>query len=161
MLDGPASVFLQMAEYKESTRCGSFMTLSSSLGQILLQLHTGIRYILHASSRPCKLYLLFGSFCWCSPFIFICLCSNYDNLLMWFRHSVLDKTWKEYWIGGVLIQNSHAFDIIHTVRTLPPFVCPICKLVVYLMNCFDIGTACFSIYTTYIEWQNPVRFSLL
>lgn len=42
MLDGPASVFLQVAEYKESTKCGSFTALSSSLGQILMQLHTGM-----------------------------------------------------------------------------------------------------------------------
>ncbi|KAL6349295.1 hypothetical protein AAG906_033951 [Vitis piasezkii] len=39
MLDGPSSVFLQVAEYKESTKCGSFTALSSSLGQILMQLH--------------------------------------------------------------------------------------------------------------------------
>lgn len=42
MLDGHASVFLQVAEYKESTKCGSFTALSSSLGQILMQLHTGM-----------------------------------------------------------------------------------------------------------------------
>uniref|UniRef100_A0A5B7A0N8 Putative HEAT repeat-containing protein 6 n=1 Tax=Davidia involucrata TaxID=16924 RepID=A0A5B7A0N8_DAVIN len=46
MLDGPASVFLQVAEYKESSKCGSFTALSSSLGQILMQLHTGILYFL-------------------------------------------------------------------------------------------------------------------
>ncbi|KAK3011803.1 hypothetical protein RJ639_012504 [Escallonia herrerae] len=39
MLDGPASIFLQVAECKESTKCGSFMALSSTLGQILMQLH--------------------------------------------------------------------------------------------------------------------------
>jgi hypothetical protein len=43
MLDGPSSVFLQVAEYKESTKWGSFMALSSSLGRILMQLHTGSR----------------------------------------------------------------------------------------------------------------------
>ncbi|CAK7357536.1 unnamed protein product [Dovyalis caffra] len=43
MLDGPSSVFMQVAEYKESTKWGSFMALSSSLGQILMQLHTGNR----------------------------------------------------------------------------------------------------------------------
>lgn len=45
MLEGPASVFLQVAEYKESTKLGSFTALSSSLGQILMQLHTGIYLI--------------------------------------------------------------------------------------------------------------------
>lgn len=42
MLDGPASVFLQVAEFRESSRCGSFTALSSSLGHILMQLHSGI-----------------------------------------------------------------------------------------------------------------------
>jgi hypothetical protein len=42
MLDGPSSIFLQVAEYKGSSKFGSFMALSSSLGQILMQLHTGI-----------------------------------------------------------------------------------------------------------------------
>ncbi|XP_076881431.1 uncharacterized protein LOC143529544 [Bidens hawaiensis] len=46
MLEGPASVFLQVAEYKESTKLGSFTALSSSLGQILMQLHTGILYLI-------------------------------------------------------------------------------------------------------------------
>ncbi|PHU28230.1 hypothetical protein BC332_00323 [Capsicum chinense] len=41
MLDAPPSVFLQVAEFKESAKCGSFMALSSSLGQILMQLHSG------------------------------------------------------------------------------------------------------------------------
>ncbi|KAF8379868.1 hypothetical protein HHK36_027333 [Tetracentron sinense] len=35
---------IQVAEYKESTKCGSFTALSSTLGQILMQLHTGILY---------------------------------------------------------------------------------------------------------------------
>lgn len=43
MLDAPVSVFLQMAEYRESTKRESYMSLSSSLGQILVQLHTGIQ----------------------------------------------------------------------------------------------------------------------
>ncbi|XP_075649880.1 uncharacterized protein LOC142620392 [Castanea sativa] len=38
MLDGPSTIFLQVAEYKESSKYGSFMALSSSLGQILMQL---------------------------------------------------------------------------------------------------------------------------
>ncbi|XP_010251003.1 PREDICTED: HEAT repeat-containing protein 6 isoform X2 [Nelumbo nucifera] len=51
MLDRPSSVFLQVAEYKESTRCGSFTPLSSSLGQILMQLHTGILYLLQRETH--------------------------------------------------------------------------------------------------------------
>ncbi|KAI7744521.1 hypothetical protein M8C21_023787 [Ambrosia artemisiifolia] len=46
MLEGPASVFLQVAEYKESTKLGSFTALSSSLGQILMQLHTGVLHLI-------------------------------------------------------------------------------------------------------------------
>lgn len=46
LLDGHALVFLQVAEYKETAKCGSFTTLSSSLGQILMQLHTGIFYLI-------------------------------------------------------------------------------------------------------------------
>lgn len=41
MLEGQALVLTQVAEYKESSKRGSFTTLSSSLGQILMQLHTG------------------------------------------------------------------------------------------------------------------------
>jgi len=41
MLEGQALVLIQVAEYKESSKRGSFTTLSSSLGQILMQLHTG------------------------------------------------------------------------------------------------------------------------
>lgn len=41
MLDGPSTVFLQVAEYKEYIKCGSFMPLSSSYGHILMQLHNG------------------------------------------------------------------------------------------------------------------------
>jgi hypothetical protein len=43
MMDGPSSIFLQVAEYKESTKYGSFMPLSNSLGLILMQLHTGFQ----------------------------------------------------------------------------------------------------------------------
>lgn len=46
MLEGHSSVFLQVAEHKVSVKCGSFTTLSSSLGQILMQLHTGIMYLI-------------------------------------------------------------------------------------------------------------------
>ncbi|KAI3924539.1 hypothetical protein MKX01_037979 [Papaver californicum] len=45
MLDGVSSFFLQVAEYKESTKRGSYTALSSSLGQILMQLHTGILHM--------------------------------------------------------------------------------------------------------------------
>ncbi|KAG8381705.1 hypothetical protein BUALT_Bualt05G0000500 [Buddleja alternifolia] len=41
MLDGPASVSLQVAEFRGPSRCGSFTALSSSLGHILVQLHSG------------------------------------------------------------------------------------------------------------------------
>ncbi|KAJ4711744.1 HEAT repeat-containing protein 6 [Melia azedarach] len=46
MMDGPSTVFLQVAEYKESIKYGSFMPLSSSLGRILMQLHNGILYLI-------------------------------------------------------------------------------------------------------------------
>ncbi|KAK3025161.1 hypothetical protein RJ639_043047 [Escallonia herrerae] len=52
MLDGPASIFLQVAEYKESTKCGSFMALSSTLGQILMQLHAGLLHLIRHESHP-------------------------------------------------------------------------------------------------------------
>ncbi|CAA6673707.1 unnamed protein product [Spirodela intermedia] len=41
ILEFNSSVFLQVAEYKESSKCGSFTTLSCSLGQILMQIHRG------------------------------------------------------------------------------------------------------------------------
>ncbi|THG16207.1 hypothetical protein TEA_002769 [Camellia sinensis var. sinensis] len=59
MLDGPASVFLQVAELKESTKCGSFTALSSSLGQILMQLHTGILYLIQHETHGGLLASLF------------------------------------------------------------------------------------------------------
>lgn len=43
MLGGPSSVFLQVAEYKESSKYGSYTALSISLGHILMQLHTGLK----------------------------------------------------------------------------------------------------------------------
>ncbi|XP_064972481.1 uncharacterized protein LOC135616794 isoform X3 [Musa acuminata AAA Group] len=46
MLDGHSLTLSQVAEYKESSKCGSFTTLSSSLGQKLMQLHTGLLYLL-------------------------------------------------------------------------------------------------------------------
>ncbi|KDP25186.1 hypothetical protein JCGZ_20342 [Jatropha curcas] len=59
MLDGPSSVFLQVAEYKESSRWGSFMALSSSLGRILMQLHTGILFLIQHESSSRLLQSLF------------------------------------------------------------------------------------------------------
>ncbi|XP_022722364.1 HEAT repeat-containing protein 6 isoform X2 [Durio zibethinus] len=59
MMDGPATVFLQVAEYKESTKCGSFMALSSSLGQILMQLHTGILHLIQHETNSRLLVLVF------------------------------------------------------------------------------------------------------
>ncbi|KAL4324142.1 hypothetical protein GQ457_11G032090 [Hibiscus cannabinus] len=59
MMDGPATVFLQVAEYKESTKLGSFMALSSSLGQILMQLHTGILYLIRHETNSRLLVLVF------------------------------------------------------------------------------------------------------
>ncbi|XP_041993449.1 HEAT repeat-containing protein 6-like isoform X1 [Salvia splendens] len=52
MLDGPASVPLQVAEFKEHSKHGSFTTLSSSLGHILMQLHSGTLYLIkHETSN--------------------------------------------------------------------------------------------------------------
>ncbi|XVE58219.1 hypothetical protein DITRI_Ditri04bG0152400 [Diplodiscus trichospermus] len=62
MMDGPATVFLQVAEYKESTKCGSFVALSSSLGQILMQLHTGILYLIQHETNSRLLVLVFKVF---------------------------------------------------------------------------------------------------
>ncbi|TQE12831.1 hypothetical protein C1H46_001477 [Malus baccata] len=51
MLDGPSSVFLEVAEFKESSKRGSFKALSSSLGHILMQLHTGILYLIQRETH--------------------------------------------------------------------------------------------------------------
>ncbi|XP_044485404.1 HEAT repeat-containing protein 6 isoform X2 [Mangifera indica] len=59
MMDGPSSVFLQVAEYKESFKYGSFMALSSSLGQILMQLHSGIVYLIQRETHDRLLTSLF------------------------------------------------------------------------------------------------------
>ncbi|XP_031288205.1 uncharacterized protein LOC116146912 [Pistacia vera] len=59
MMDGPSSIFLQVAEYKESSKYGSFMALSSSLGQILMQLHNGIIYLIQRESHHRLLTSLF------------------------------------------------------------------------------------------------------
>ncbi|GBG68634.1 hypothetical protein CBR_g3175 [Chara braunii] len=45
MLDGPARIFLQAAEWKTLARKQQpFTSLSSTLGQIVVQLHTGLQY---------------------------------------------------------------------------------------------------------------------
>ncbi|XP_010436900.1 PREDICTED: HEAT repeat-containing protein 6 isoform X2 [Camelina sativa] len=59
MMDGPSSIFLQVAEYKESTKYGSFMPLSNSLGRILMQLHTGILHLIHSDNHGRLLTQLF------------------------------------------------------------------------------------------------------
>ncbi|EXC28324.1 hypothetical protein L484_011828 [Morus notabilis] len=56
MLDGPSSVFLQVAEYKEPSKCGSFTALSISLGHILMQLHTGFHEAEMKSGVLCSLF---------------------------------------------------------------------------------------------------------
>lgn len=45
MLEGPSRAFMQMAEFRESGKFGSFMTLSCSLGQIVLQLQRGLTHL--------------------------------------------------------------------------------------------------------------------
>ncbi|KAH9316862.1 hypothetical protein KI387_018631, partial [Taxus chinensis] len=59
MLEGPSSVFLQVAEYKESTKAGSFTTLSSSLGQILIQLHAGFIHLVQTECHSGMLMMIF------------------------------------------------------------------------------------------------------
>ncbi|KAI9092290.1 hypothetical protein K1719_027790 [Acacia pycnantha] len=59
ILDGLSSIFLQVAEYKEPSKFGSYTALSSSLGQILLQLHRGILYLLQHEANARLLALLF------------------------------------------------------------------------------------------------------
>lgn len=59
MLEGPSSVFLQVAEYKESAKSGSFTTLSSALGQILMQLHAGLLHLVLNESHSGLLMTIF------------------------------------------------------------------------------------------------------
>ncbi|GAB2277718.1 hypothetical protein Dimus_012421 [Dionaea muscipula] len=59
MLDGPSAVALQVAEYRESSKCGSYMAFSSSLGQILVQLHTAILYLIQRETHTGLLTSLF------------------------------------------------------------------------------------------------------
>ncbi|KAJ4977070.1 hypothetical protein NE237_002176 [Protea cynaroides] len=59
MLEEPSSNFLQAAEYKESNKRGSFTAFSISLGQILMQLHTGILYLIHHETHSGLLVSVF------------------------------------------------------------------------------------------------------
>ncbi|GER28444.1 ARM repeat superfamily protein [Striga asiatica] len=59
LLDGPASVSLQVAEFKGHSKCGSFTALSSSLGHILMQLHTGTLYLIKHETHGRMLALSF------------------------------------------------------------------------------------------------------
>ncbi|KAJ0964271.1 hypothetical protein J5N97_029393 [Dioscorea zingiberensis] len=59
MLDGHTLFFLQVAEYKGSVKCGSFTTLSTSLGHILMQLHKGILYLIQHQTHSGLLASLF------------------------------------------------------------------------------------------------------
>ncbi|KAK4433593.1 HEAT repeat-containing protein 6 [Sesamum alatum] len=59
MLDGPASISLQIAEFRGHTRCGSFTPLSSSLGHILMQLHSGTLYLIKHETNSRLLALSF------------------------------------------------------------------------------------------------------
>ncbi|XP_010934593.1 uncharacterized protein [Elaeis guineensis] len=59
MLDKHSSVLLQVAEYRDASKCGSFTTLSSSLGQKLMQLHTGLLYLIQRETHSGLLTSLF------------------------------------------------------------------------------------------------------
>ncbi|KAK6115494.1 hypothetical protein DH2020_007763 [Rehmannia glutinosa] len=59
LLDGPASVSLQVAEFKGRSKCGSFTALSSSLGHILMQLHSGTLYLIKHETNSRMLALSF------------------------------------------------------------------------------------------------------
>ncbi|KAL2653181.1 hypothetical protein R1flu_021309 [Riccia fluitans] len=45
MLESPARAYLQVAEHRDVARSKSFTTLSSSLGQLVIQLHIGAHVI--------------------------------------------------------------------------------------------------------------------
>uniref|UniRef100_A0A803LBC3 DUF295 domain-containing protein n=1 Tax=Chenopodium quinoa TaxID=63459 RepID=A0A803LBC3_CHEQI len=89
MLEEPSSVALQVAEYRDSTKCGSYMALSSSMGQILMQLTQ-----VYTRSELFMLRICF----------LLILCA------------ILDSTREAYWTIDFLVQDSHAVDIIHTVN---------------------------------------------
>ncbi|KAG0593233.1 hypothetical protein M758_1G307300 [Ceratodon purpureus] len=45
MLEGPVRAFLQVAEYRQLAQKAPFTTLSGTLGQIVIQLHTGLVHV--------------------------------------------------------------------------------------------------------------------
>ncbi|KAL2926931.1 HEAT repeat-containing protein 6 [Bienertia sinuspersici] len=59
MLEEPSSVALQVAEYRESTKLGSYTALSSALGQILMQIHAGVLYLIQHEKHTGLLTSLF------------------------------------------------------------------------------------------------------
>ncbi|KAL3743793.1 hypothetical protein ACJRO7_018975 [Eucalyptus globulus] len=59
VLDGPSSAFMQIAEYRDSSKLGSFTSLSSSLGEILMQLHRGIIHLIMRETHSGLLGSLF------------------------------------------------------------------------------------------------------
>ncbi|KAL8047011.1 hypothetical protein ABFX02_08G210700 [Erythranthe guttata] len=59
LLNGPASVSLQVAEYRGQSKCGSFTALSVSLGHILMQLHLGTLYLIKHETNSRLLALAF------------------------------------------------------------------------------------------------------
>lgn len=59
MLEGPVRPFLQVAEHRELARTGPFTTLSGSLGQIVIQLHTGALSHLLLGAPSKHVYLQF------------------------------------------------------------------------------------------------------
>lgn len=71
ILDKNASVFLQIAELKDPSKSSSFTSLSSSLGQILVQLHSGLLYLVKRESEKSLLASLFKvlmSLISCTPY---------------------------------------------------------------------------------------------
>ncbi|KAK9145952.1 hypothetical protein Sjap_005855 [Stephania japonica] len=61
MLGGPSSVFLRVAEFNESNKRVPFTSLSSSLGQMLMQIHTGILYLIQHEAHYGMLAPMFRS----------------------------------------------------------------------------------------------------
>ncbi|XP_056174269.1 uncharacterized protein LOC115675496 isoform X2 [Syzygium oleosum] len=59
LLDGPSSAFMQIAEYRDPSKLGSFTSLSSSLGEILMQLHRGIIHLIMRETHSGLLGSLF------------------------------------------------------------------------------------------------------
>ncbi|CAN6480640.1 unnamed protein product [Victoria cruziana] len=59
ILDESSSLLLQIAEYKEFSKCSSFTTLSGSIGQIVVQLHSGLLYLVQHEAQSGLLASLF------------------------------------------------------------------------------------------------------